>query len=477
MGDSLTNKEQDFREWMRSQYDEAGIRRYTDNAIIAYSHALRTCCAQMEKPVAGNLFYFADSLEFDPVFDKIVHSPDFERVNFEHGNGTFYAALRLYQAYLKHGKQSDAPDVSAPFYLKQQISYDIYSEDRGRDFNYEEVPMTPVQKIYYGAPGTGKSYGVNRMLEEAYPDSAVRDAHCRRLIFHPTYTYKDLVGSVKPLVTPDRPLDYIFAPGPLSILLKEAFLNPAEKYYLVIEEINRGNSPAIFGDLFQLLDRQENGKSAYAVQNYDMTAYFSRDPGLKKLFVEGKVWFPANFNILATMNTADENIFILDTAFKRRFTLEYVRIDFDKVPEEWSRCYDIFAGREPLTALFVGTALENDVNRLAREGKLQRNWTTFGRLVNKIVDIINGQLLSEAGRNPAFSTRNLQQLRIPENKKLGPFFVSPEDLTGRDTFINKVIFYLKQDVFTYSDHYMPQSYEEIYLKYVEGGADLFELLR
>ena len=71
MGDSLTNKEQDFREWMRSQYDEEGIRRYTDNAIIAYSHALRTCCAQMEKPVAGNLFYFADSLEFDPVFNNV----------------------------------------------------------------------------------------------------------------------------------------------------------------------------------------------------------------------------------------------------------------------------------------------------------------------------------------------------------------------------------------------------------------------
>ena len=80
-------------------------------------------------------------------------------------------------------------------------------------------------------------------------------------------------------------------------------------------------------------------------------------------------------------------------------------------------------------------------------------------------------------QNPAFSATNLQLIRIPENKKLGPFFVSPEDLAGRDTFINKVIFYLKQDVFTYSDHYMPQSYEEIYLRYVEGGADLFELLR
>jgi len=113
----------------------------------------------------------------------------------------------------------------------------------------------------------------------------------------------------------------------------------------VIEEINRGNSPAIFGDLFQLLDRQENGKSEYAVQNVDVTAYFSKDPGLKRLFEEGKIWLPANFNILATMNTADENIFVLDSAFKRRFQLEYVRIDFDNMPAEWTKEYDIFSGK------------------------------------------------------------------------------------------------------------------------------------
>ena len=89
-------------------------------------------------------------------------------------------------------------------------------------------------------------------------------------------------------------------------------------------------------------------------------------------------------------------------------------------------------------------------------------------MTNKIIDINNKR---------AINAENPQLARIVENKKLGPFFVSPADLSQRDTFINKVIFYLKQDVFTYSDHYMTDSYEEIYLKYIENGADIFELLK
>ena len=263
-------------------------------------------------------------------------------------------------------------------------------------------------------------------------------------------------------------MDYVFAPGPLTLLLKDAFEHPTEVFYLVIEEINRGNAPAIFGDLFQLLDRLPNGKSEYTVQNYDMTAYFSRDPGLKNIFHEGKVWFPANFNILATMNTADENIFVLDSAFKRRFALEYTKINFDNLPEEWSHPYDTFAGSRPLNELFKGTALEDFVDQLYYEGKLSRDWPTFARLTNKIIDMINRKAIS--GPNP-------QLARIAENKKLGPFFVAEADLCQKDTFLNKVVFYLKQDVFTYSDHYMTESFEEIYMKYVEDDADLFELLK
>ncbi len=473
----LSNEEQEqaFREWMRKQYNDEGMRRYTDNAIIAYSHALRTGCRTLEPYVAGNLFFYKNGCEFDAVYEQLREKAEFRRANELYGNGTLAAGIQLYQAFLHNGDDAPAPEVSAPFYLKQDIDSNGYDDDQGLDFRYEEVPMTPLQKIYYGAPGTGKSYRVNKMIEREYPVRSERDSHCKRLIFHPTYTYQDFIGSIKPLITLDRPLDYIFAAGPLTVLLKEAFMHPTEKYYLVIEEINRGNAPAIFGDLFQLLDRQNSGKSEYAVANNDITAFFSRDPGLKKLFMEGKIWFPANFNILATMNTADENIFVLDNAFKRRFALEYVRISFENLPQEWSHPYDTFAGRKPLTAIFQGTPLEDYVSQLYYEGHLSRDWPTFARLVNKIIDMVNRQQLQDAGNRSGEARYRLA--RIPENKKLGPFFVSEADLCQRDTFINKVIFYLKQDVFPDHPHYLNESYEELYLIYQEDEADLFELLR
>lgn len=464
-----SEQERIFREWMRNQLNENGIRRYTDNAIIAYCYALRTACHKMVPPVAGNLFTIGESKDFERINKEILAAPDYEQVNRENGNGTFGVALKLYQVFLEKGALAKAPDIEAPFYLKYNtVSKSGYNGDHSNEFNYVEVPMTPIQRIYYGAPGTGKSYKVRKILEKEYPDKQERDSHCKRLIFHPTYKYEDFVGSIKPLISLDKPLDYIYSAGPFTALLKEAFSNPSEKYYLVIEEINRGNSPAIFGDLFQLLDRQENGKSEYAVQNVDISAYFSRDPGLKRLFAEGKIWLPANFNILATMNTADENIFVLDSAFKRRFELEYVKIDFDDMPEKWTREYETFAGKLPLSVLFMGTSLEKYVQTLDRAGKLKRNWPTYARLVNYLIDQLNRESIAKD---------RIELARIPENKKLGPFFVSDEELRHSETFINKVIFYLKQDVFTYSDHYMLDSYEDIYLKYMDMGADLFELLK
>ena len=468
MAGTMKDNELEFRDWLKVQFTEDGLRRYTDNAVVAYSHALRTYCKQILPDIAENLFYYTNHWDFDDIYEEIINAPNFEEVNRENGNGTFGVALKLYLSFLQNGKHSTAPDISAPFYLRKEASLNSYSEYRGEEFHYEEVPMTPIQRIYYGVPGTGKSYTINKMMEEMYPDQTVRDAHYRRLIFHPTYTHEDFVGSIKPLVTPDRPLDYVFAPGPLTLLLKDAFEHPSEVFYLVIEEINRGNAPAIFGDLFQLLDRLPSGKSEYTVQNYNIISYFSRDPSLKNLFHEGKLWFPANFNILATMNTADDNIFVLDSAFKRRFSLEYTKINFDHLPEEWSHPYDTFAGNRPLNALFKGTALEDYVDQLYYEGKLSRDWPTFARLTNKLIDMLNRKAITDP---------NPQLARIAENKKLGPFFVAEADLCQKDTFLNKVVFYLKQDVFTYSDHYMTESFEELYMKYLEDDADLFELLK
>lgn len=467
MSNFISDNEQRFRDWLRRQANRDGVRRYSDNAIIAYSHALRTACMKITPFVANNIFSITKSDEFDKVLEKIIYSDNFDTVNEESGNGTFLTALKLYQYMLKHGIHSSAPDLSARYYITNNGADERYDEDRGLKHHYEEIPMKPIQRIYYGAPGTGKSFSVSQLIEAEYPDPKAYDEHCRRLIFHPTYTYEELVGDVKPYVSQDKPVEYMFVPGPLTSILRDAFSNPAEKYYLVIEEINRGNSPAIFGDLFQLLDRQPSGKSRYPVQNHLITSYLSRDPGLKHIFLDSKIWFPANLNIIATMNTADENIFVLDSAFKRRFSLDYVKIDFDKLPPEWCVSYDTFAGNRPLITLFQGTPLAEYAAKMYMDNKLNRDWATFATLANELIDITNMEVKKSA--NPHLA-------RIAENKKLGPFFISADDLSQRNTFINKVIFYLKQDVFPYSDKYMTESYEDIFLKYSDAAADIFELL-
>ena len=140
---------------MRKQYNDGGIRRYTDNAIIAYSHALRTGCRMLEPYVAGNLFFYKNGYEFDSIYEQLQGKAEFRNANEAYGNGTLAAAIQLYQAFLRGTDASQAPQVSTPFYLKQDIRNEAYDDDQGLDFRYEEVPMCPLQKIYYGAPGTG----------------------------------------------------------------------------------------------------------------------------------------------------------------------------------------------------------------------------------------------------------------------------------------------------------------------------------
>ncbi|MBR1860685.1 MAG: AAA family ATPase [Lachnospiraceae bacterium] len=462
-----TEIERAFRSWLKAQLYGDGMRVFTDNEISAYAYALRSSCEKVEQLSVKNLFYYrtAEDLEretgwlkLDPVYQEIDKA----------GNGTLSAAVKLYDHYLMNGNDSTAPEVHAAFYLSGDSGDIARKETSPVEFYYREIPMKPIQRVYYGAPGTGKSYSVRKLLEAEYPDNAELRTHIKRVIFHPAYTYGDFVGAIKPLISLERPLDYVFVAGPFAELLKAAFLNPEEKYYLIIEEINRGYAPAIFGDIFQLLDRGPGGKSEYAIVNRDLGAYFSRDPWMKNIFYDGMVWLPSNFNIIATMNTADENIFVMDTAFKRRFELVYVPIDFEILPEDMKKERAVFYGARPLTEVFENSGINGEfARRLAARGMLKRNWGTFASLVNNAIDAENLE-----GKKMGKPHNAL----IAENKKLGPFFVRPEELDNADVFFNKVIFYLKQDVFCDSPGLFTGSFEDIYEKYGKGGSDIFELL-
>lgn len=190
----------------------------------------------------------------------------------------------------------------------------------------EELRKTTGENILlYGVPGAGKSW----TIQHEYCD----DEKCmERLVFHPDYMYSDFVGQILPIVKKDdegkEKVRYEFKPGPFTKILKKAYEDPEHSYYLVIEEINRGNAPAIFGEIFQLLDRMDEdkegfkkGTSEYGITNENVALEVYGD-------ADRKVRIPANLSILGTMNTSDQNVFTLDTAFQRRWIMRMIKNSF-----------------------------------------------------------------------------------------------------------------------------------------------------
>lgn len=192
--------------------------------------------------------------------------------------------------------------------------------------------------IIYGAPGTGKSYYVEKKME-------LDKNKITRVVFHPEYTYFDFVGQYRPYPLYDKAdkrlsslegnevnkpvpyIDYRFVPGPFTKVLVEAYKDKNNMYTLLIEELNRADAPAVFGEVFQLLDRNANGESEYGiVPSAEWGAYLK---SVCKSIVdsEGKIKIPSNMNIVATMNSADQGVHVLDTAFKRRWEYMFMRIN------------------------------------------------------------------------------------------------------------------------------------------------------
>lgn len=178
--------------------------------------------------------------------------------------------------------------------------------------------------LLYGVPGSGKSW----TIAKEYCDDEDR---IERLVFHPDYMYSDFVGQILP-VPKEGKVEYKFVPGPFTKILDKAYHDPVNPYYLIIEEINRGNAPAIFGDIFQLLDRiskdkdgYKEGTSEYPITNENIAkeVYGSKDK---------KVRIPSNLSIIGTMNTSDQNVFTLDNAFQRRWNMRLMRNSFANHP-------------------------------------------------------------------------------------------------------------------------------------------------
>lgn len=181
--------------------------------------------------------------------------------------------------------------------------------------------------LIYGVPGSGKSW----TIQHEYCND---ESRMERIVFHSDYTHSDFVGQILPDVS-EGLVTYQFTPGPFTRILKNAYETPDKEFFLIIEEINRGNAPAIFGEVFQLLDRKTEtaetnddgypiGTSEYGITNTRIASIVYKDPA-------HKVRIPSNLSIIGTMNTSDQNVFTLDTAFQRRWDMRMIESSFSNV--------------------------------------------------------------------------------------------------------------------------------------------------
>lgn len=298
------------------------------------------------------------------------------------------------------------------------------------------------QKIYYGVPGCGKSYTIKKELDEVIESEENRSSRIFRVTVHPDYSYGDFVGSIMPKVREGK-FSYEFVPGIFTRALKRALelKNKNENVYLIVEEMTRGNIAEIFGDIFQLLDRDENGESEYEIDNEDIYRsiyrsiyeYGSFDSDnsekneIKKLENErwlsnNKIKLPSNFYIWGTLNTSDQNVFIMDNAFKRRFNFQLIKANGNKAEMD-----------EKLNNEFKEKFFKSfDENQ------------KFWQLDNDFVKELNNYIIKE--------------LELNEDKQIGNYFIKilGEDQEFANVVANKLLYYLWYDVqkVTYVDKYI-----------------------
>lgn len=350
--------------------------------------------------------------ELQDMIDLLYENEEFKAYNTKGGN-QYSNALETYLKFL-HAKE-------------------IFTEETKPKYS----PILSLQQIYYGAPGTGKSKAIKDLT---FGESVIRTT------FHPDSDYASFVGTYKPIteevvlrdcygkkviddetkeVVKEERIAYKFIPQAFLEAYAEAWkiLGSGKKQYLIIEEINRGNCAQIFGDLFQLLDRNEYGFSDYPiVADKDMQKYLEKEfagceitnkdeinqlygeANMVSLIMKGeRLVLPSNLYIWATMNTSDQSLFPIDSAFKRRWDWKYVPI------------------REGLDK-----ETNAPLNWYINTGDKQYNWWSFISKGNKLI----GSLTNS------------------EDKKLGYFFCKAKDgEIDADLFVSKVIFYLWNDVF------------------------------
>ena len=305
------------------------------------------------------------------------------------------------------------PDTQANIIINKLSSF-IKSNEI---FSPIEKRQHPLQVMYYGAPGTGKSYRIASLIKERYPGYTEYDdnPYVFRTTIYRDYSYYDFVGNIMH-VTKEGKVSYEFVPGIFTTALCAALRTQDRNIdvYLILEEMSRGDIASIFGDIFQLLDRDNTGKSMYGINNKSIYEYLILNGVIK---AGHKIIIPSNLHIIGTVNTSDQNVNVIDTAFKRRFDFKYIGVDpipVDGKDDEYVNNFDI---------QFTDTDTYE--------------WVKLYQAINHII---------------------INDLGLAEDKQLGPFFLKDkgdddanrkdkgDDDANREQVADKLLHYLWQDV-------------------------------
>lgn len=367
--EQISAQKESFKKWMAAH-------EYSPNTVANYISAMNAAgkhYASVIHPIVS-IFQIRSIEAFNTIEALIRNQDDFTAFNARQASGSLSAGMTQYRDFL-------LTPVSKPAPKAEVVAIDESTRLEGAE-----------NVLYYGVPGCGKSHTIAQRCND--------ETHIERVVFHPDYTYSDFIGQILPR-TDGTLISYPFVPGPFTRILKNSYDNPTEQWFLVVEEINRGNAPAIFGDIFQLLDRNKDpkkgklGESKYSISNYDIAKWVYDDESRK-------VRLPSNLYILATMNTADQNVFTLDTAFKRRWLMKCIKNDISSA--------------EHAKSTICGEAI---------------TWERFATVINaKIIE------LNETNLNG-------------EDTRLGAYFVTPPELEDASIFAEKVLMYLWNDAFKY----------------------------
>lgn len=313
-------------------------------------------------------------------------------------------------------------------------------EDNTVSQSLEDIPEGGVNKIFYGAPGTGKSHKLN-IIYDRYPSD-----QRERITFHPDFDYVSFVGGYKPISDENDAIKYRFVPQSFAKMYVKAWqgFKEGKEYILAIEEINRGNCAEIFGDIFQLLDR----KTEYTVTPSDefqqyLVEEFKDEGGNEAPGLVDGLKLPDNLKIYATMNTSDQSLFPMDSAFKRRWDWEYIPICYDQTTEEG----------KPNPSYSYKVQLDDNKSF---------SWNDF---ISKI---------------------NIEHIQdeptLGMDKCIGNYFIKPnvEGVITLKAFINKVLFYLWNDVFKDEKNEVfleKEAYESYFPIKTKGLEKLIALLK